>query len=148
MGYTVHRILQARGLQWVAYPFSRGSSPPRNWSSSAALQADSLPTEAPGKPRRWLAFGWDAASSGFLYMQGSSLAPLFGCCICWCLHTHNLLCSHDKSLHLALFLQTCFGYFWLFIFPYSLLQSPCQVICHTLIPTRVVRILFGSTFNF
>ena len=27
--YTVHGILQARILQWVAFPFSRGSSQPR-----------------------------------------------------------------------------------------------------------------------
>ena len=30
MGYTVHRILQARILEWVAFPFSRGSSQPRD----------------------------------------------------------------------------------------------------------------------
>ena len=30
MDYTVHRILQARILEWVAYPFSRGSLQPRN----------------------------------------------------------------------------------------------------------------------
>ena len=30
MDYTVHGILQARILEWVAYPFSRGSSWPRN----------------------------------------------------------------------------------------------------------------------
>ena len=29
MGYTVHGILQARILEWVAVPFSRGSSQPR-----------------------------------------------------------------------------------------------------------------------
>ena len=29
-GSSVHGILQARILQWVAYPFSRGSSRPRN----------------------------------------------------------------------------------------------------------------------
>ena len=28
--YTVHGILQARILDWVAYPFSSGSSRPRN----------------------------------------------------------------------------------------------------------------------
>ena len=28
--YTVHGILQARILEWVAFPFSRGSSRPRN----------------------------------------------------------------------------------------------------------------------
>ena len=39
-------ILQARILDWVAFPFSRGSSQP----SPPALQADSLPTEPQGKP--------------------------------------------------------------------------------------------------
>ena len=31
MNYTVQGILQARILEWVAYPFSSGSSQPRNW---------------------------------------------------------------------------------------------------------------------
>ena len=30
MNYAVHGILQARILEWVAIPFSRGSSRPRN----------------------------------------------------------------------------------------------------------------------
>ena len=30
MNYTVHGILQARILDWVAFPFSRGSSQPRD----------------------------------------------------------------------------------------------------------------------
>ena len=46
-----------RILEWVAYPFSRVSSWPRNWTwDSPALQADSLPTELLGKPdcpQRW-----------------------------------------------------------------------------------------------
>ena len=28
--YTVYEILQARTLEWVAFPFSRGSSQPRD----------------------------------------------------------------------------------------------------------------------
>ena len=32
MDYTVHDILQARILEWIAYPFSRGSSQPRDWT--------------------------------------------------------------------------------------------------------------------
>ena len=32
MDYTVYGILQARMLEWVAYPFSKGSSSPRNWT--------------------------------------------------------------------------------------------------------------------
>ena len=30
MDYTIHGILQARILEWVAFPFSRGSSEPRD----------------------------------------------------------------------------------------------------------------------
>ena len=32
MDYTVHGILQARILEWVAFPFSNGSSQPRDWT--------------------------------------------------------------------------------------------------------------------
>ena len=50
MGYTVPRILQARILEWVAVPVSRGSPHPRIEPMSPALQVDSLPAELPGKP--------------------------------------------------------------------------------------------------
>ena len=45
-----HGILQTRILEWVASPFSRGSSQFRDLTRSPALQADSLPSEPPGKP--------------------------------------------------------------------------------------------------
>ena len=45
---SVHGILQARILEWVAIPFSRGSSWPKD--RFPALQADSLPAEPQGKP--------------------------------------------------------------------------------------------------
>ena len=32
MDYTVHGILQTRILYWVAFPFSRGFSQPRDWA--------------------------------------------------------------------------------------------------------------------
>ena len=47
MDYTVHEILQARILEGVAFPFSRGSSQPR----SPTLKADFLPAEPQGKPK-------------------------------------------------------------------------------------------------
>ena len=49
-GSPVHGILQARILEWVAIPFSRGSSQPRDEPGSPALQADSLLSEPPEKP--------------------------------------------------------------------------------------------------
>ena len=50
MTYTVHGFLQARILEWVAFPFSRGSSQPRIEPRSPTLLADSLPAEPQGKP--------------------------------------------------------------------------------------------------
>ena len=35
--YTVHGILQARILEWVAVPFSRGSPQPRDWTQVACI---------------------------------------------------------------------------------------------------------------
>ena len=50
-GSSVHGILQARILEWVAMPSSRGSSSPGIEPKSPTLQADSLPSEPPGKPK-------------------------------------------------------------------------------------------------
>ena len=50
MDYTVHEILQARILEWVVKP-SPGDLPnPGIEPWSPTLQADSLPSEPPGKP--------------------------------------------------------------------------------------------------
>ena len=45
MDYTVHGILQARILEWVAFPFSRDLPNPGMEPRSPTLQADSLPAE-------------------------------------------------------------------------------------------------------
>ena len=50
-GSSAHGILQARILEWVAMPSSRGSSNPGIKPRSPALQADSLPAEPQGKPK-------------------------------------------------------------------------------------------------
>ena len=50
-GSSVHGILQARILEWVVVPFSRGSSNPGIEPRSSALQVDSLSAELPGKPK-------------------------------------------------------------------------------------------------
>ena len=52
MDYTVHGILQARILEWVAFPFSRLSfQSPGITPRSPTLQVSSLPAEPPGKPK-------------------------------------------------------------------------------------------------
>ena len=49
MDYTVHGILQARILEWVAFPFSRDIPNPGIKPKSPALQVDSLPTDLSGR---------------------------------------------------------------------------------------------------
>ena len=47
-GSSLHGILQARVLEWVAISFSMGSSQPRDQPGSPAVQADALTSEPPG----------------------------------------------------------------------------------------------------
>ena len=50
-GSFVRGILQAKILEWEAMPSSRGFPNPDIEPTSPALQADSLPSEPPGKPK-------------------------------------------------------------------------------------------------
>ena len=62
-GFSVHRILQARILEWVAISFSRGSSQPRNqtWVSCIAGRffTDWATREALGRTDNW---SWSSSS--------------------------------------------------------------------------------------
>ena len=51
MDYTVHGILQARILQWVAFPFSRALPNPGIKPRVPTLQEDSLPAKPRGKSK-------------------------------------------------------------------------------------------------
>ena len=85
MDYRVCGILQARILEWVAVPFSRGFSQPRIKPRSPALQVDSLPAEPPGKPRntgvgslsllQWI-FPTQGSNGGLLHCRSSVLYQL------------------------------------------------------------------------
>ena len=52
MEYTVHGILQARILEWIAFPFSRDLPTPGIEPRFPTLQVDSLPAEPQGKPKQ------------------------------------------------------------------------------------------------
>ena len=49
-GTSVHGILQARTLEWVAVPFSRGSTWPREWICIPCVMRSFLTSEPLGKP--------------------------------------------------------------------------------------------------
>ena len=77
MDSTVHGILQARILEWVAFPFSRGSSQPRDQTQVSYI-ADSWPAEPQGKPKnigldsqsllQWI-FSTEELNSGLLHCR-------------------------------------------------------------------------------
>ena len=46
MDYIAHGTLQARILEWVAFPFSRGSSRPRNWTGISCMAGGFFPSWA------------------------------------------------------------------------------------------------------
>ena len=49
-GSPVHGILQVRILEWVAIPFSRGFSQPRDQTLVSCIAEDTLLPEPPGMP--------------------------------------------------------------------------------------------------
>ena len=53
-GSSVHGILQARILEWVALPFSRGSFQPRDWTQVSCIAGGFFTTEPPGKPHLFI----------------------------------------------------------------------------------------------
>ena len=59
MDSPVYGVLQARIMEWVAFPFSRGSSHPGIEPRSPSLQADSLPVEPQGKSNAMVAIKCD-----------------------------------------------------------------------------------------
>ena len=52
MDYVVHGILQARILEWVAFPFSRGSSQPRDPTQASCIAGGLFTSEPQGKPKK------------------------------------------------------------------------------------------------
>ena len=91
-GCTVHGIVQARILQWIAIPFSRGSSQPRNWTRVSHTAGRFFTSWATREaPLREMEENQRCCSSG-----RRSLAPeCWGSCglrFMWCEHSfHRLL---------------------------------------------------------
>ena len=61
MGYTIHEIIQARILEWVAFPFSRGSSQPRSPVYRRILYQ--LSHKGSLRIQEWVAYPFSSGSS-------------------------------------------------------------------------------------
>ena len=62
----IHGILQARILEWVAFPFSRGSSQPRDWTQVSCIAGGFFyQLSHKGSPRmlEWVAYPFSSRSS-------------------------------------------------------------------------------------
>ena len=68
-GSSVRGILQARVLEWLALPVSRGSSQPGIKLRSPALQADSLLSEPPGKTSLIIALTPEMGKNYIMYPE-------------------------------------------------------------------------------
>ena len=53
MDYTVHRILQARILEWVAFPFSGGSFQPRSQTGVSYIAGRQLSCHGKRESSKW-----------------------------------------------------------------------------------------------
>ena len=66
MGYTVHGLLQARILDWISFPFSRGSSWPRDLTQVSCIAGRIYyQLSCQGSPRilEWVAYPFFSGSS-------------------------------------------------------------------------------------
>ena len=54
MDYPVHGLLQARTLEWIAFPFSRGSSQPRDRTQVSRIAGGFFTSWAPREAPLWL----------------------------------------------------------------------------------------------
>ena len=65
MDSTVHGILQARVLEWVGVPFSRGSSQPRDWIQVSRIAGGFFTSRDTREAREywWVAYPFSSGSS-------------------------------------------------------------------------------------
>ena len=109
-----HGILQARILEWVAFPFSRRSSQPRDQTKVSCIAGRSLPAESPGKPKN-TGLGCHFLLQGIFPSQGLNLHLL--CLLHWQVDSLILVPPGKPNmlgffsfleLHMSCFL--CMGY--------------------------------------
>ena len=108
MNYTVHGILQVRILEWVAFPFSRGSSQPRDQTQVSHIAGRFFTSWPPGKPQmrisvssiqslrhvRLFVTPWNAARQASLSITDSQSLLKFMSIESVMPSNHLILCRH------------------------------------------------------
>ena len=72
MDYAIHSIIEARILEWVAFPFSRGSSQPRDWTQVSCIAGGFFTSWATREAQEYWS-GWPIPSPADLPDRGIEL---------------------------------------------------------------------------
>ena len=106
LDYIVHGILQARTLEWVAFPFSRGSSQPRD-QTQVYLHCKWILYQLShkGSPRilKWVTYPFSRGSSQPRNQTGVSCSA-GGFFTIWAIRWHALMTAIRRALYVHTFL--------------------------------------------
>ena len=118
MDYTVHGILQTRILEWVAVPFSRGSSQPRDRTQISRIAGGFFTSWATREALHMAYLLWLSHSSWIMCSFPPSPLSLFLLCFLiwkflWTFHKcrdsfFSSVQSNNESIEDTLFLLQCF----------------------------------------
>ena len=115
MNYTGLGILQARILEWVAFPFSKDLPNPGIQPRSPALRADSLPAEPQGKPKNTRVvnlsllqqiFPTQELNQGLLHCRWTQYQLSYQGSPCICIYKYIIVCVCVYSYRYIRYLST------------------------------------------
>ena len=110
-GSSVHGILQAGILEWVAIPFSRGSSWPRNWTQASHIAGRFFTIWATMEALNWRAkHKWDQLyTSGLMTIKESAFGIQEISSVLWEFSENmpSRTCASEHSLSLPRGISTC-----------------------------------------
>ena len=127
-GHTIHGVLQARILEWVAFPFSRGPSQCRDRTQVSHTEGGSLPAEPQGKPKYIYRNMYLYTFTDIYWSRKWQPTPVF-----WCgeFHGQRSLAGYSTWRHKELDTTEHFIYVWRNLF---------QGLAHVITRTRKPRI--------
>ena len=160
MDYTVHGILQARILEWVAFPFSKGSSQPRDQTQVSRIAGGFFTSWATWKPKntgvsslsllQWIFWprNWTRVSciAGKYFTNWAIReAPLFFFLLLW--YTYSYIKVKEKKLIIIVVaVVESLSCMWLFRTPWTVAcqAPPSSIISQSLLKFMSIELVILS----